>query len=78
MITLFLENYNSQKKKKPFKNWWVFNYRDFFVQALGVILNTYNYRKYKKLSVVLMHKNKCHIYSQLITLYDKKFFQDYK
>lgn len=75
MIMLFLENCNSQKK--PFKNWWVFNYRDFFVQALSIILSTYNYRKYKKLLVVLMHKNKYHNYRQLITLNDKKFFQDY-
>lgn len=48
----------------------------FFVQVLSIILSTCNYRKYKKLSVVLMHKNKCHIHKQLITLYDKKNFQD--
>lgn len=46
----------------------------FFVQVLSIILSTCNYRKYKKLSVVLMHKNKCHVHEQLITLYDKKKF----
>lgn len=48
------------------------------MQALSIMLSTCNYRKYKKLSVVLIHKNKCHIHKQLITLCDKKFFQDYE
>lgn len=46
------------------------------MQAISIILTTCTYRKYKKLSVVLMLKNKCHIHKQLITLNDKKFFQD--
>lgn len=48
------------------------------MQALNIILSTCNYRKCKKLSVVLMHKNKCHVHKQLITLYGKKLFQDYE
>lgn len=42
------------------------------------MLSACNYGKYKKLSFVLMHKNKCHIHKQLIMLYDKKVFQDYE